>query len=196
MKNIATEEKEIWNGIVSRIKELRSQQGLSVYALAKKTGFTKGYLSHIENLRREPTVGTLLRIANALGVNISYLIDGGNSEEEEASIVVIRRQERQKIDNPSASDATVHESINHKMKNRLMEGYIVTAAFDFPKAPKTHEGQELVYVLEGTQELVYDGKSRILEEGDCCYFDSSKPHYSRSIGDRQSKVLVVFTAKS
>ena len=119
MKNIATEEKEIWNGIVSRIKELRSQQGLSVYALAKKTGFTKGYLSHIENLRREPTVGTLLRIANALGVNISYLIDGDNSEEEEASIVVIRRQERQTIDNPSASDATVHESINHKMKKQV-----------------------------------------------------------------------------
>ena len=82
------------------------------------------------------------------------------------------------------------------MKDRLMDSYIVTTAFDFPKNPGAHEGQELIFVLEGTQELVYDGKSRILEEGDCCYFDSSKPHYGKSIGEKMSKALVVFTAKS
>jgi transcriptional regulator with XRE-family HTH domain len=196
MENAQKDDKDIWNDIVSRIKELRRQQGLSVYALAKKTGFTKGYLSHIENLRREPTVGTLLRIARALGVNITFLVGGEKSVEEEDSIVVVKRKDRQTIDSPIRSDNTVYESINHKMKDRLMDSYIVTTAFDFPENPGAHEGQELVFVLEGTQELVYDGKSRILEEGDCCYFDSSKPHYGKSIGKRMSKALVVFTAKS
>jgi transcriptional regulator with XRE-family HTH domain len=196
MENVQKDDKDIWNDIVSRIRELRQQQGLSVYALAKKTGFTKGYLSHIENLRREPTVGTLLRIASALGTSVSFLIDGEKSTEEEDSIVVTKRKDRQTLDSPSRSDNTAYESINQKIKDRLMDGYIVTTTFDFPREPGAHEGQELVFVLEGKQELVYDGRSRILEEGDCCYFDSSKPHSARSIGKKLSKALVVFTAKS
>src|SRR5208283_4202873 len=134
--------------------------------------------------------------ARALGVNISFLVGGDKSVEEEESVVVVKRKDRQVIDSPSRSDNTVYESINHKMKDRLMDSYIVTTTFDLPKEPMAHEGQELVFVLEGTQELVYEGKSRILEEGDCCYFDSSKPHSARSTGKKPSKALVVFTAKS
>jgi hypothetical protein len=36
---------------------------------------------------------------------------------------------------------------------------------------------------------------RILEEDGCCYFDSSKPHSTRSIGEKLSRALVVFTVK-
>lgn len=59
-----------------------------------------------------------------------------------------------------------------------------------------HEGEELIFIIEGKQEFVYDGKSQIFEEGDCCYFDSSKVHYARSIGEKKSKALVVFTMNS
>jgi mannose-6-phosphate isomerase-like protein (cupin superfamily) len=76
-----------------------------------------------------------------------------------------------------------------------MEGFIVTIGFDFPPEPFVHEGQELTYVLEGTHEFVYDGKSYFLEEGDCYYFDSNRPHYARAIGEKPGKLLVVFTAK-
>ncbi len=196
MENAEENDKEFWKDIVLRIKELRRQQRLSIYALSKKTGFTKGYLSHIENLRREPTVGTLMRIARALGVNASFLIDGEKYAEEENSIVVVKRKDREIMDSPSRSDGTVYEPINHRMKDRTMDSYIVTPSFEFPGAPMAHEGQELVFVIEGTQELLYDGKTRILEEGDACYFDSSKPHCARSIREKLSKALVVFTAKS
>jgi len=189
-------DKEIWKDISRRIKELRGQQGLSVYSLSKKTGFTKSYLSHIENLKREPTLGTLLRIARALGVNVSYLIDGGKPVEEAENIVVIKREDRQTIDSQPRLGNAMYESINHKMKDRLMDGYIVIPSFEFPGEPMAHEGQELVFILEGKQEFVYDGVSRILEEGDCCYFDSSKPHSARSIGEKLSRSLVVFTVKS
>lgn len=53
----------------------------------------------------------------------------------------------------------------------------------------------MTLMLEGKQEFVYDGKSYIVEEGDCYLFDSSKPHYSRSIGDKPARFLVVFTTK-
>ena len=196
MDTSGKDDKDVWRDVSRRIRELRGKQGLSVYALSKKTGFTKGYLSHIENLKREPTVGTLLRIARALGVNVSYLIDGGKPLEEAQFIVVIKPEDRQTIDSLSRLGNAMYESINHRMKDRLMDGYIVIPSFEFPGKPTAHEGQELVFILEGRQELVYDGESRILEEGDCCYFDSSKPHSARSIGEKMSRALVVFTVKS
>ena len=196
MDTAGKNDKDIWKEISIRIRELRHRQGLSVYALSKKTGFTKSYLSHIENLKREPTLGTLLRIARALGVNVSFLIDGGKAVEEAEFIVVIKPEDRQTIDSLSRFSNAMYESINHKMKDRLMDGYIVIPSFEFPGEPMAHEGQELVFILEGRQELIYDGETRILEEGDCCYFDSSKPHSARSIGEKLSRALVVFTVKS
>jgi transcriptional regulator with XRE-family HTH domain len=196
MDNITLDDKRIWEEIANRIKELRRTQGLSMNALAKKTGFTKSYLSHIENLKREPTVGALLRIARALTVSVTFLIDGEKTNKEEDSIVVARRENREVIPNPFRYANTLYESLNSKMKDRLMDGYIVTPPFDFSEDPIAHEGQELFFVLEGSQELIHDGKSYILNEGDCCYFDSSKLHRARSVGEKLSKVLIVFTAKS
>ncbi len=45
----------------------------------------------------------------------------------------------------------------------------------------SHEGEEFMFVLEGTHEFVYGNKRHILEPGDSIYFDSSVPHTGRSI---------------
>jgi mannose-6-phosphate isomerase-like protein (cupin superfamily) len=76
-----------------------------------------------------------------------------------------------------------------------MDGYIVTVGPKFPPEPLVHEGQELAFVLEGSQEFVYDGRSYIFDKGDCFYFDSNKPHSARSVGENPAKVLVVLTSK-
>ncbi len=178
-----------------KIKDLRVQKGLSMNELAKRTGFSKSYLSHIENLKREPTIGTLMKIARVLEVNVLSLLGGEPATDEDKSFVVVRSAERQTIVNPSNAGDAVYESITFKMKDRLMDGYIVTVNARFVEQPRAHEGHELAYILEGKQEFVYDGKSLMLEEGDCCYFDASKPHHARSIDGKGSKALVIFTVK-
>ena len=186
----------IWKQISYKIKYLRRKNGLSVEALAKKAGFTKSYLSQIENLKREPTIGALTKIARALKVNFFFLVNGEKPVEDEESLVVVKRQDRRILTSPSRMANTIYESINQKKKGRLMDAYIVTAGFEFTAEPMAHEGEELIFIIEGKQEFVYNGKSQILKEGDCCYFDSSKMHYARSIGEKLSKALVVFTMKS
>jgi transcriptional regulator with XRE-family HTH domain len=195
MDRLDKEAEHIWKEIAFKIRELRSDRGLSVSALAKKAGFTKSYLSQIENHKREPTIGALVKIARALGVNVFYLM-GEEKPVEEEPLVVVKHQDRQTITSPSRLANTIYESINYKKKDRLMDAYIITTGFEFTVEPMAHEGQELIFVLEGKQEFVYNGKSQILEEGDCCYFDSSKMHYARSVGEKISKALIVFTMKS
>lgn len=69
-----------------------------------------------------------------------------------------------------------------------MEPYIIEPAFE-EKASFSHEGEEFMYVLEGTHEFVYGNKKYILSEGDSIYFDSIIPHSGRSFGKKRAKVL-------
>lgn len=187
--------KELYTKIVERIRKVRKEKYISLNELARKTGFAKSYLSQIENLRREPSIGTLTKIAYALDVNALFLISGVNPYEEEELITIVKPHERKVFLRPSSGKDIKYESINYKKGNRLMDAYIVEVGFEFPPGLMAHEGQELVYVLEGEQEFVYDGRRYIVEEGDCYYFESKKPHYPRSIGNKPSKALVVFTSK-
>ena len=50
-------------------------------------------------------------------------------------------------------------------------------------------------VLEGETEFFYDGQIYNIKAGDSYYFDSNRPHHSRSIGDSPAKLLVVFATK-
>ncbi len=187
--------KEIITAIGARIRLLRREKGMSLDALAKKTGFAKSYLSEIETLKKEPPISTLSKIAYILKVDLPFLITGEVKNSRPDKISIVRKGERKASDGPFGSRGYIYDSLTYKKADRVMDGYIVTIGPEFPPKPLVHEGQELVYVLEGTQELLYDGETYLLEEGDCFYFDSDRPHYSRTIGDKPGKILVVLTTK-
>ena len=191
----ATRTKELYTKIGDRIQRLRQGKDLSLNELAKRTGFAKSYLSQIENLKREPSISALSQIAHVLGVDVLFLLSGEIQNSGAQNFTIVKKGERKTVSRPSGSIAYIYDSITYKKTDRLMEGFIVTIGSEFPPEPFVHEGQELTYVLEGTHEFVYDGKTYLLEEGDCYYFDSNKPHFSRGVGEKPSKLLVVFTVK-
>jgi transcriptional regulator with XRE-family HTH domain len=191
----ANRTKQLYTVIGKRIRGVRHDKGLSLDELSKKTGFAKSYLSQIENLKREPSISALSQIAHVLEVDVLFLLSGEIQNPGIQSFTIVKKEERKTVNRPPGSLAYIYDSITYKKPDRLMEGFIVTIGFDFPPEPFVHEGQELTYVLEGTHEFVYDGKSYFLEEGDCYYFDSNRPHYARAIGEKPGKLLVVFTAK-
>lgn len=62
--------------LAKRITEARKRRGLSLEALACRVGISKGNLSDIENLKRNPRYTTLVAIADGLDLTISELLDG------------------------------------------------------------------------------------------------------------------------
>ena len=58
-----------------KIWEVRTEKGISLDALSKLTGISKGALSNYENEKRYPTIDYLERIAKALEVNIEELYE-------------------------------------------------------------------------------------------------------------------------
>jgi transcriptional regulator with XRE-family HTH domain len=57
-----------------KLKRVREARGMSQNAIAKKARITREYLSRLESGRYDPTVGVLQRLAKALGVPVTELL--------------------------------------------------------------------------------------------------------------------------
>ena len=66
----------------NRIKELRKQKGMTVETLAERAGYSTGHVNNIENHKKGFTPRSLKKIAAALGVRPSELLDTSNAWQE------------------------------------------------------------------------------------------------------------------
>lgn len=172
-----------------RIQQHRTNKGLTLQELSEKTGYTKGYLSKIENSEKGPPVSTLINLARALNITISEIF---GETDESGPVCVVKKSDRRII----ARDGTVfgyaYQTLAHKFRNKHMEPYFLTV----PLRPKRnvlfqHTGEEILFVLEGTMKFFHGEKEFIVEEGDCVYFDGSTPHYGVCHGNKEVKCLMV-----
>lgn len=67
--------------IAGHIREIRELRGLTQKGLAQRMGAPRTYVSKIERGQFVPTLDSLLRCANALGVSAAYLLLGGSGED-------------------------------------------------------------------------------------------------------------------
>jgi mannose-6-phosphate isomerase-like protein (cupin superfamily) len=112
-------------------------------------------------------------------------------EEQKTSFGIVKKGERPLIVRGNALDYS-YEAVAHTFPNKKMEPFILT----LPLKPKKktihqHEGEELLFVLEGTMKFLLGNREHILEEGDCIYFDSTFPHFGESVGRKEAKCFMV-----
>jgi transcriptional regulator with XRE-family HTH domain len=172
-----------------RIKEFRMKKGLTLQKLEEKTGFTKGYLSKVENTKKAPPVSTLIVLAKALEVSLSEIF---GEKEEKSAISMVKRNERQVVARNGTIFSYSYQTLAHKFYKKHMEPYLLT----LPVKPKQvplfqHDGEEILFVLQGTMKFFHGDREFIAEEGDCLYFDASVPHHGICQGKKEVKCLMV-----
>ena len=175
--------------IGKRIKSFRTQKRITLEQLAKQAGFTKGYLSKVEKSKKSPPVSTLGIIARALGVTISALL---GEEATRTSFCLVRKDERPLISRDGSAFGYSYEAMAYKFPNKIMEPFILT----LPVKPKKrtlyrHEGEEILFVIQGTMKFLHGNEEYVVDEGDCIYFDSNLPHWGESIGLKEVKCFMV-----
>lgn len=63
-----------------RIKQRRTELGWTQDVLAQRAGISKGFLSDLENNKRNISAETLLDVAKVLGLSLDYLMTGADGE--------------------------------------------------------------------------------------------------------------------
>jgi len=175
--------------IGKRIKSFRTQKQITLEGLAQRTGFTKGYLSKVEKSKKSPPVSTLGIIARALGVTISALL---GEEAPRTSFCLVRKDERPLIARNGTAFGYSYEAMAYRFPNKTMEPFLLT----LPVKPKKrtlyqHEGEEILFVIQGTMKFFHGNEEYIVDEGDCIYFDSGIPHWGESVGPEEVKCFMV-----
>lgn len=70
---MATRNQETLAALARTVRSARERKGWTLNALATRSGLSKGMLLQIESARTNPSIGTLIRIANAFGVSVWQL---------------------------------------------------------------------------------------------------------------------------
>lgn len=176
--------------IAQNIRALREKKKMTLQELADLTGLTRSYLSKIERSKKAPPYSTLNRIASALEVDVNFLIKENLEEDIDTRITFTKCEKGEIVETAGAFYGYSYEAIASNKPGKNMIPYIIEPAFE-EAGVFQHEGEELLYVLEGRHEFFYDGKSYMMEQGDSVYFDSGVPHYGRSLGKKKARLLAV-----
>jgi transcriptional regulator with XRE-family HTH domain len=184
--------------IGKKIRELRKKGGLILQDLSDRTGLSKPLLSQIEKEAVSPPIATLLKISKAFNTNISFFFQNDGPEEK---VVIIRKDESKVIDSRyfgKEESGYYYEALAFKKPQKYMEPFLVE--FKRKRVDQlsyfSHDGEEFIYLLEGTLEFRTEDQQYILQPGDSLYFESSIPHAYRALERRNAKALsVIYSAR-
>lgn len=176
------------------IRDVRLARGLSLRALSARAGLPYSTLSKLENGKMTLTYDKLIRLAQALNVDLKDILS--SPEEQPVPVAAGRRSVTRAGE---ALDAESEKHVHHypaaDLLGKMMTPIIIDVqarSVDELGGLVRHAGEEYLYVLRGSMELHSDLYAPLaLGPGDSVYFDSSMAHgYVRTSSD-QCTVLAV-----
>ncbi len=173
-----------------KIKELRTQKGLTQEELADRSELSKGFISQLERDLTSPSIATLMDILQCLGTNLEEFF--ANTAPEQ---VVFK-----KTDYFEKVDSDLHNKIEWIIPNaqkNMMEPIMVTlepSGETYPDNP--HEGEEFGYVLSGSVTIYIGNKNYKAKKGESFYFIPNKKHYIKANSKSGATILWVSTPPS
>ncbi|MCM3698814.1 XRE family transcriptional regulator [Paenibacillus macerans] len=175
----------------SKIRKIRKAQNRSLDDIAKVCGFTKSLLSKIENGKTVPPIGTLIKIAEALGTKVSVLLDDSDLHGTVHTTKTASLDKMVRTDKGYSFSAIAAE----RPEKLMQPFYFVAKKGKTGKRTLSHVGQEFIYVLEGTMIYYVGNEAYTLNAGDSLYFDSFENHKYTPVTD-EVKYLSVFCSDS
>lgn len=171
----------------NRLRELRRQQGLSLRALAEKSGLSANTLSLIENGKTSPSVATLQQIALALNIQITAFFEVKVSRDP---VIYMKKGQRE----PTPFSHGMLEELG-ELSNDGLQPFLVTfnPHTDSGPQPLAHEGSEFIYCLTGKVSYNILGVEYVIEPGDSLLFASKIPHSWYNPLDETSSVLIILS---
>jgi quercetin dioxygenase-like cupin family protein len=165
-----------------KIKKARTDKKMTYETLANETGFSIDFLKKVEAGKLTPPVGSLLQISRALEIDSGDLL----KEEED------RMQDRIKAYTKRTA-SYAYTTLTPGAENKHLKAFRVKidAMKDHEGVSYNHEGEEFVYVLEGTIEVVVGEHINTVAAGESLHFNSGIQHLLRNIGKTDAELLVV-----
>lgn len=167
--------------IGERVRELRRQHGWTVARLAEASGLSKGMLSKIEHALSAPSLATLARLAQALGVPVTALFRGLSEEED---VVFVKAGGGLDIHHKDSGPGHRYQMLGSmRAPYDTLEPMLVTlterstsSATNQSFPMYQHAGTELIYMVSGKMEYCHGSSTYLLDPGDSMQFAGEVLH--------------------
>lgn len=174
--------------IGERLRELREARNISMRALATRSGLSANALSMIERGRASPSVSTLYKLADALGVSITSFF---NSDTERKQVVFLKAAERSRV----SFTRGVFEALGGERFIGRVEPFLLTLETNANSGPRSmaHTGHEFVFCLRGQLEYQVERQIYQLSAGDSLLFAAQLKHRWKNAGGNVATALIIIS---
>ncbi|MET3697767.1 XRE family transcriptional regulator [Bacillus oleivorans] len=168
------------------IRNLRKERGVTLKQVSEKTGLSISFLSQVERGKSSVTLQSISKISDALEVSRSYFFNDHKNKNK-----IYRRSDHEFNFHNSNF---VYEGLSGNVKNQVFEPMLVLLLPNKENVQtSTHQGQEFIYVLEGTLTVLIEDEIMELEPGDSFHIDSTTPHTWYNATSEPVKLLYVYS---
>jgi len=170
------------------LRQLRIDKGLSIRSLANLSGLSANAISMIERNKTSPSVSTLYKLSEALGVPVTKFFDTSSAR---TSIVFRKANERTRI--PLVRG--LWEGLGGEEFEGRIEPFLLTLenGAGSGQHAMAHSGHEFVFCLRGQLEYQVEAELFILEPGDSLLFAAFLKHRWRNNGKTVTNALIILS---
>ncbi|HVL52629.1 MAG TPA: helix-turn-helix domain-containing protein [Vitreimonas sp.] len=166
----------------SQVRRWRRERGLTLAAVAERSGLNVGYLSQIENDKAVPSLDALASLAEALDVPPAWFLF-----DEVPAPRIVRAAERPTMMLPGGRAA-------ERIDGGLSRGFSMLhlrAAPGTATGPHSHDGEEHHLVLRGRWRVRQGDHELELGPGDYVAWDGTIPHDAEVLPGDEGEILIV-----
>jgi transcriptional regulator with XRE-family HTH domain len=168
------------------VRRLRRRAGLTTRALGRKTGFSASFISQLENGRVSPSIGSMQKVAAALGVSLGEFFSAAG---EGASGTIVRAVERTRFTSDWSSAALESAGAGRRLEATLI--YLLPGGRS-GKHPYGHDtAEDYAFVLKGPVRLVLGPAGHVLRTGDAVCFQPGELRLWENPGRSEARLLFI-----
>jgi transcriptional regulator with XRE-family HTH domain len=171
-----------------KLRQHREASNLTLTDLAARAGISVGILSQVERGINSPSLRTLGKVRNALGLPSSFFFDDDHLPKESAGEpdFICRVADRPQLDlGPGAP----HKELLHHGGSRVFEFMTIDMPPHSQSGTSSYPSEKGGYLLAGQVVLTVGDVSSTLHSGDSFLFDGVIPHDVRNPYDHSAKLL-------
>lgn len=166
----------------NKLRARRRELGLTLQAVADRAGLTVGFISQIERNLTTPSLSSLVNVSQVLEMHVSDFLSQPKGKRS------ITRQDERRVYKVGDS-AMSYERLSSNFPGNVLRSVIVHEPPGHRGEPISHEGEEMIFILEGKLTADIDGVVTVLETGDSIHFLSDKVHSTWNHTDTTTSIL-------
>jgi transcriptional regulator with XRE-family HTH domain len=178
---------EINQIIASRLSELRSERGLTLAALAERSGVSRSNISLIERGESSATATVLDKLTTALGVPLASLFDQPST----VPLPLARFADQPIWTDPASGYVRRNLSPRVYSPIQMVEvNFPPRQRVAYETSTRSIDIYQQVWIIEGTMEITVGETLWRLETGDCLSMQLDKPIAFHNPADQPARYLV------